>query len=239
MPAGRSAPATTGPGSATSTWSRCSARRCPAARRDRLRHAAPGASARPSCIARTCRGRDIGRVGASTSTGRTSGCSAARSAASPGPSCISSASPSTGRRRPTWSRPLSRAALAEAARVELRGYWTGAVRRVPGVAHRSARRPGPHHGLPGRRHDRRQGRLITKREAIDRLPSLGVPAQLDRRDPATAGGGAGGAVRAGDPGPGRAGAPDHARAAGPPASAGVGRREQSGRLQLGRLLQPA
>ncbi|MFF5288269.1 nucleotidyltransferase domain-containing protein [Paractinoplanes globisporus] len=73
--------------------------------------------------------------------------------------------------------PVDRGALAEAARVELRGYWTGAVRR-PRVW-----RTDLHVDLGLTTVSRAdvtiaEGRLITKREAIDRLPSLGVPDDL-------------------------------------------------------------
>jgi hypothetical protein len=73
--------------------------------------------------------------------------------------------------------PVERGALAEAARVELRGYWTGAVRRA-GVW-----RTDLHVDLGLTTVSRAdvtiaEGRLITKREAIDRLPSLGVPDDL-------------------------------------------------------------
>jgi hypothetical protein len=73
--------------------------------------------------------------------------------------------------------PLSPADLAEAARVELRGYWTGAVRRtavwltdlhvdlgLTTVSRADATIAG-------------EG-LIAKREAIARLPRLGVPDEL-------------------------------------------------------------
>lgn len=67
--------------------------------------------------------------------------------------------------------------LAEAARVELRGYWTGAVRRA------KVWRTDLHVDLGLTTVSRAgvtiaTGRLITKREAIDRLPSLGVPPAL-------------------------------------------------------------
>jgi hypothetical protein len=73
--------------------------------------------------------------------------------------------------------PLSRAELAEAARVELRGYWTGAVRRTA-VWHTDL-----HVDLGLTTVSRADatigdGGLITKREAIARLPRLGVPDHL-------------------------------------------------------------
>ena len=73
--------------------------------------------------------------------------------------------------------PVDRAALAEAARVELRGYWAGAVRR------RTVWDTDLHVDLGLTTVARADvaigaGRLITKREAIDRLPMLGVPAGL-------------------------------------------------------------
>jgi Nucleotidyltransferase domain len=73
--------------------------------------------------------------------------------------------------------PVSRAGLAEAARGELRGYWAGAVRR------RAVWKTDLHVDLGLTTVSRADetistGRLITKREAIDRLPSLGVPAPL-------------------------------------------------------------
>ncbi len=73
--------------------------------------------------------------------------------------------------------PLSRADLAEAARVELRGYWTGAVRRV------AVWRTDLHVDLgltTVSRADATIGGagLITKREAIARMPRLGVPDEL-------------------------------------------------------------
>ena len=73
--------------------------------------------------------------------------------------------------------PVPRAELAEAARGELRGYWLGALRY-------------PRRWLTDLHVDLglttvsradvtiAEGRLITKREAIDRLPSLGVPPEL-------------------------------------------------------------
>ena len=72
---------------------------------------------------------------------------------------------------------VSRAALSEAARVELRGYWTGAVRRA------RVWRTDLHVDLGLTTVSRAdvtiaEGRLITKRDAIDRLPSLGVPIEL-------------------------------------------------------------
>jgi hypothetical protein len=73
--------------------------------------------------------------------------------------------------------PVDDADLAEGARAELRGYWRGALRRpqvwrtdlhvdlgLTTVSRADAT-------LSGRR-------LITKRAAIDRLPSLGVPVEL-------------------------------------------------------------
>ena len=73
--------------------------------------------------------------------------------------------------------PVENAELAEAARVELRGYWTGAVRRA------KLWRTDLHVDLGLTTVSRAgvtiaEGRLITKREAIDRLPSLGVPDAL-------------------------------------------------------------
>jgi hypothetical protein len=73
--------------------------------------------------------------------------------------------------------PVDRAELAEAARVELRGYWTGAVRRT------RVWRTDLHVDLGLTTVSRADvtiatGRLITKREAIDRLPALGVPPEL-------------------------------------------------------------
>ena len=73
--------------------------------------------------------------------------------------------------------PVGRDDLAEAARVELRGYWTGAVRRA------RVWRTDLHVDLGLTTVSRADvtiadGRLITKREAIDRLPSLGVSAEL-------------------------------------------------------------
>jgi hypothetical protein len=73
--------------------------------------------------------------------------------------------------------PVDRPALAEAARTELRGYWTGAVRRS------RIWRTDLHVDLGLTTVSRAavtiaEGRLITKREAIDRLPGLGVPAGL-------------------------------------------------------------
>ena len=73
--------------------------------------------------------------------------------------------------------PVPPAELAEAARGELRGYWLGALRY-------------PRRWLTDLHVDLglttvaradvtiAEGRLITKREAIDRLPALGVPAAL-------------------------------------------------------------
>ncbi|GAA2660170.1 nucleotidyltransferase domain-containing protein [Paractinoplanes durhamensis] len=73
--------------------------------------------------------------------------------------------------------PVSREQLAEAARDELRGYWAGAVRRT------TVWRTDLHVDLGLTTVSRADetiatGRLITKREAIDRLPSLGVPDTL-------------------------------------------------------------
>ncbi|MEU4240619.1 hypothetical protein [Actinoplanes sp. NPDC026619] len=73
--------------------------------------------------------------------------------------------------------PVTRAQLSEAARAELRGYWAGAVRR-PRVW-----RTDLHVDLGLTTVSRAAetiatGRLITKREAIERLPSLGVPSSL-------------------------------------------------------------
>ena len=73
--------------------------------------------------------------------------------------------------------PIGREELATAARVELRGYWTGAVRRA------RVWRTDLHVDLGLTTVSRAgvtiaTGRLITKREAIDRLPSLGVPEAL-------------------------------------------------------------
>jgi len=73
--------------------------------------------------------------------------------------------------------PVDRPALTEAARTELRGYWKGAVRR------RRVWRTDLHVDLGLTTVSRAavtiaEGRLITKREAIDRLPGLGVPAGL-------------------------------------------------------------
>jgi hypothetical protein len=72
---------------------------------------------------------------------------------------------------------VGRAELAEAARVELRGYWTGAVKRA------KVWRTDLHVDLGLTTVSRADvtiatGRLITKREAIDRLPALGVPDDL-------------------------------------------------------------
>jgi hypothetical protein len=73
--------------------------------------------------------------------------------------------------------PLSQADLAEAARVELRGYWTGAVRRVA-VWHTDL-----HVDLGLTTISRADATiagegLISKRAAIARLPRLGVPDDL-------------------------------------------------------------
>ncbi|NMO57651.1 nucleotidyltransferase [Actinoplanes sp. TBRC 11911] len=73
--------------------------------------------------------------------------------------------------------PVSDAELAEGARAELRGYWTGALR------HPRRWRTDLHVDLGLTTVSRAdatiaEGRLITKREAIDRLPSLGVPVEL-------------------------------------------------------------
>ncbi|MET0425905.1 MAG: nucleotidyltransferase domain-containing protein [Actinoplanes sp.] len=67
--------------------------------------------------------------------------------------------------------------LAEAARTELRGYWRGALR------HPRRWRTDLHVDLGLTTVSRAdatitENRLITKREAIDRLPSLGVPPTL-------------------------------------------------------------
>ncbi|WP_433292882.1 nucleotidyltransferase domain-containing protein [Actinoplanes sp. CA-030573] len=72
---------------------------------------------------------------------------------------------------------MSHEGLAEAARVELRGYWTRAVRRA------RVWRTDLHVDLGLTTVSRADvtiatGRLITKREAIERLPSLGVPEPL-------------------------------------------------------------
>jgi nucleotidyltransferase-like protein len=77
----------------------------------------------------------------------------------------------------TFIPPVGPAALAEAARVELRGYWTGAVRR------RKVWDTDLHVDLGLTTVSRAgvtiaEGRLITKREAIDRLPAMGVPPEL-------------------------------------------------------------
>jgi hypothetical protein len=73
--------------------------------------------------------------------------------------------------------PIGRDDLAEAARGELRGYWSRAVRRA------AVWRTDLHVDLGLTTVSRADetiatGRLITKREAIDRLPLLGVPAPL-------------------------------------------------------------
>jgi hypothetical protein len=73
--------------------------------------------------------------------------------------------------------PVGHAELVAAARVELRGYWVGALRRA------KVWRTDLHVDLGLTTVSRAgetiaTGRLITKREAIDRLPSLGVPAAL-------------------------------------------------------------
>ncbi|MFI5898162.1 hypothetical protein ACIA5D_49590 [Actinoplanes sp. NPDC051513] len=72
---------------------------------------------------------------------------------------------------------IGREELATAARAELRGYWTGAVRRA------RVWRTDLHVDLGLTTVSRagvtiETGRLITKREAIDRLPALGVPDDL-------------------------------------------------------------
>ena len=73
--------------------------------------------------------------------------------------------------------PLSSPALAEAARVELRGYWRYAVRR------RKLWLTDLHVDLGLTTVSRADvtitsGRLITKTAAIERLPALGVPKEL-------------------------------------------------------------
>ncbi|GIF25308.1 hypothetical protein BJ973_003587 [Actinoplanes tereljensis] len=73
--------------------------------------------------------------------------------------------------------PVSAAQLADAARGELSGYWAGAVRKT------TVWRTDLHVDLGLTTVSRAAetiatGRLITKREAIDRLPELGVPAPL-------------------------------------------------------------
>jgi len=73
--------------------------------------------------------------------------------------------------------PVTRDELAAAARTELRGYWTGAVRR------RTVWDTDLHVDLGLTTVARADvtiatGKLITKREAIDRLPGLGVPVAL-------------------------------------------------------------
>lgn len=73
--------------------------------------------------------------------------------------------------------PISRAALADAARAELRGYWRRAVR------HSRRWRTDLHVDLGLTTLARadvtiHEGRLVTKREAIARLPSMGVPEAL-------------------------------------------------------------
>ena len=84
----------------------------------------------------------------------------------------------------TYLPPLTRAELAEAAREELRGYWTGAVRRV------AVWRTDLHVDLGLTTVSRADATiagegLITKRAAIARLPRLGVPdwlaAEIARR----------------------------------------------------------
>jgi len=70
--------------------------------------------------------------------------------------------------------PLSRAELVEAARTELRGYWSGAVRRM------TVWRTDLHVDLGLTTVSRADATiagdgLISKREAIARLPRLGVP----------------------------------------------------------------
>ena len=77
----------------------------------------------------------------------------------------------------TFFPPLGAAALAEAARAELRGYWHGAVRRS------EVWRTDLHVDLGLTTLARADatiadGRLITKREAIARMPGLGVPPEL-------------------------------------------------------------
>ncbi|GAA0559583.1 nucleotidyltransferase domain-containing protein [Paractinoplanes ferrugineus] len=73
--------------------------------------------------------------------------------------------------------PVSRPELADAVRGELRGYWAGAVR------HARVWRTDLHVDLGLTTVARADetiatGRLITKREAIERLPALGVPSSL-------------------------------------------------------------
>jgi hypothetical protein len=73
--------------------------------------------------------------------------------------------------------PVSDAELAEGARAELRGYWLRALR------YPDRWRTDLHVDLGLTTLSRAdatiaEGRLITKREAIDRLPALGVPAEL-------------------------------------------------------------
>jgi hypothetical protein len=77
----------------------------------------------------------------------------------------------------TFFPSLDAAALAGAARAELRGYWRGAVRRS------RVWRTDLHVDLGLTTLARAdatiaEGRLITKREAIARMPGLGVPAEL-------------------------------------------------------------
>jgi hypothetical protein len=72
---------------------------------------------------------------------------------------------------------LDTADLAEAARAELRGYWTGAVRRA-GVWRTDVHVDIGLTTLARADATIAEGRLITKREAIARLPQLGVPAEL-------------------------------------------------------------
>jgi hypothetical protein len=73
--------------------------------------------------------------------------------------------------------PVADDTLAEAARTELRGYWLGALR------HPRRWRTDLHVDLGLTTVSRAdatisEGRLLTKREAIDRLPALGVPPEL-------------------------------------------------------------
>ena len=77
----------------------------------------------------------------------------------------------------TFFPSLDATALAGAARAELRGYWRGAVRRS------RVWRTDLHVDLGLTTLARAnatiaEGRLITKGEAIARMPGLGVPAEL-------------------------------------------------------------